>query len=75
VIRLFEVKSLEMKISDSHGNTEKINWDENTITILTGRSNVRLSKNSNFIYIFFIYKRRIAGNDFYDNTEPNITVP
>jgi hypothetical protein len=75
VIRLFQVESLEMRVSDSHGNTEEVDWDEGTIAILAGRNNVRLSKNSNLVCIFFTYKKRIAGNNPHDNAGPNITEP
>ena len=73
VIRLFQIKSLKIRISNSHENTEEMNQDKGTITILIRKSNVRLSKNNNLICIFFTYKKRIAGNDPYDNTGPNIT--
>ena len=75
VIRLFEVESLEIRVSDSHGNTEEVDWDEGAIAVLAGGSNVRLSKNGNLVCIFFTYKRRIAGNDPHDNAGPNITAP
>jgi hypothetical protein len=73
VIRLFQVESLKMRVSDSHGNTEKMDWDEGAIAVLAGESNVRLSKNGNLVCIFFTYKKRIVGNDPHDNARPNIT--
>jgi hypothetical protein len=34
IIRLFKVENLEIRILDSHGNIKKVNWDEDTITVL-----------------------------------------
>src|SRR5437762_164840 len=41
VIRLFEVENLEMIVSDSQGNTEKVNWEKGDIAILAGGCNCR----------------------------------
>jgi hypothetical protein len=71
---LFKIKNLKIRVLDSHENIKKIDWDKNTIAILIRKSNVRLSKNSNFMCIFFTYKKRIAGNNPYNNAKPNITV-
>ena len=41
VIRLFEVKNLEMIVSDSQGNTEKVNWEKGDIAVLAGGCYIR----------------------------------
>jgi hypothetical protein len=49
IIRLFEVKNLEMRVSDSPENTEEVDWDKGAIAVLAGESNVRLSKNGKLV--------------------------
>jgi hypothetical protein len=52
VIRLFEVKNLEMIVSDSQGNTEKVNWEKGDIAVLAGGCNVDLSGNGKLVCVF-----------------------
>ena len=63
VIRLFKVESLEMRVSDSQGNTEEVDWDKGAIAVLAGGSIVRLSKNGKLVSLILTYKRRNAGGD------------
>ena len=73
VIRLFEVETLEMRVSDLQGNVEEVDWDKGVIAVLAGGSNVRLSKNGKFVSIILIYKRRNAGDDPHEKIGPEIT--
>jgi hypothetical protein len=43
MIRLFEIENLEMIVSDSQWNTEKVNWGKGDIAVLAGGCNVDLS--------------------------------
>jgi hypothetical protein len=67
VIRLFEVENLEMIVSDSQGNTEKVNWEEGDIAVLAGGCNVDLSGNGKLVCVILTYNRRDTGSD--SNTE------
>ena len=73
VIRLFEVESLEMSVSDSQGNMEEVDWDKGAIAVLAGGSNVRLSKNGKLVSLILTYKRRNAGDDPHEKIGPEIT--
>ena len=70
VIRLFEVKNLEMIVSDSQGKTEKVNWEKGDIAVLAGGCNVDLSGNGRLVCVFLTYNRRNIGNDSIDDMEP-----
>jgi hypothetical protein len=63
VIRLFEVESLGMEVSDSQGNIEQVDWDKGAIAVLAGGSNVRLSESGKLVCMFFTYKRRNTADD------------
>jgi hypothetical protein len=73
VIRLFEVESLEMRVSDSQGNTEEVDWDKGAITVLAGGNIVRLSKNGKLVNLILTYKRRNAGDNPHEKIGPEIT--
>jgi hypothetical protein len=75
VIRLFEVESLEMRVSDSQGNMEEVDWDKGAIAVLAGGSNVRLSKNGKLVSLILTYKRRNAGDDPHDSIGPKVPEP
>ena len=63
VIRLFEIDSLEMRVVDSRGNNEQVDWGKGAIAVLAGGSNVCLSKTGKLICLFFTYKRINKAND------------
>jgi len=69
VIRLFEVDSLEMKVSDSRGNSEQVDWGKGAIAVLAGGSDVRLSKTGKLVCLFFTYKRRDEARDGAHNPD------
>jgi hypothetical protein len=73
VIRLFEVETLEMRVSDPQGNVEEVDWDKGAIIVLAGGSSVRLSKNGKLVSIILTYKRRNAGDDPHEKIRPEIT--
>jgi hypothetical protein len=73
MIRLFEVGSLEVNISDSHGNIERVSWEKGAIAILTGGCNVDLSRDYKLVCLFLAYKRRNTSNDPNDNARPETT--
>jgi hypothetical protein len=70
IIRLFEVESLEVTVSDSQGNTEEVNWDEGAIAVLAGVRHVRLSKQGKLVCIIISYERRNLQHRRFHNHSP-----
>jgi hypothetical protein len=70
VIRLFEVESLDIRVSDAQENTERVNWEEGAIAVLAGGCNVDLSGNGKLVCVFLPYKRKNIGSDSNTNAGP-----
>jgi hypothetical protein len=73
VIRLFEFGSLDISVSDSQGNTEKVHWEQGAIAIVAGGCNIDLSGNGKLVCLFLTYKRRNNSSDPNDNARPEAT--
>ena len=52
VIGLFEVGSLQIRVSDSMGNTMKVDWEKGAIAILARGCNVHLSGTGKLFCLF-----------------------
>ena len=72
VVSLFEVGNLEIRVSDSQGNTEVVDWKEGNTNVVDGREgaiavisggcNVNLSKSGKLVGIILTYKKRNTSN-------------
>ena len=69
LLRLFEVESLEMSVSNSQGHTEIVNWAEGDIAVLAGGTHVRLSKSGKIVCVIFTFERRSIGSCPHDKAE------
>ncbi len=50
-----------MIVSDSQGNTKKVNWEKGDIAVLAAGCNVDLSGNGKLVCVFLTYNRRSTG--------------